>query len=91
MNNLPNMKIDSGTTRRIKAYEHKSKFVDDEQQVDNKNNVYLKDVSLLSKIKACPDLLNAIFKIIADYCKLYIMNPKIEYSSNFENTKKNCC
>ena len=40
-NTMPNIKIDSGVTRRFVGYTHKSKFTLNKNEVDEKNNVYL--------------------------------------------------
>jgi len=40
MNTIPNFIADSGVTRRLKAYEHKSHFSKDVEEDDYKNHVY---------------------------------------------------
>lgn len=67
-NDMPSIKIDTGTSRRIISYQHMSKFVDNEEDVDEDNHVYLKNKHLLNEIKLKHRLLNAIVDILADYC-----------------------
>lgn len=87
MNNMLNIKADSGTTRRMKGYEHKSKFVDKVEDVDEANHIYLKDESLLEKIKQNDKLLNAFFDILSEHCKNWLRGEKIQYSTSFIDTK----
>jgi hypothetical protein len=89
MNVMPNVKSDSGIARRLKGYEHKSKFVDDAKDVDESKHIYLKDKLLLTKYKAQPQILNAFFQILATHCKLWLDGESITYSKNFHDTKNN--
>jgi len=86
-NTMPNIKIDTGTTRRILSYTHKSKFVDELKEVDELNHVYLKDKDLKNKITEQPHLLNAWFDILALNCNKWLHGEKIKYNQNFEETK----
>lgn len=87
MNTFPSIKIDSGIARRLKGYEHKSKFVDDIKMVDEKNSIFLKDKLLLNKLSQNPNLLNAYFDILASYCHSWLKGEQIKYSKNFQDTK----
>jgi hypothetical protein len=86
-NELPNMQQDTGTKRRIIGYEHKSKFVDDSQAVNIKDNVFLKDKHMDEKI---PYYFNAIIDIYTKYCSNWL-NGKFTLdfskSKNFNDTK----
>jgi hypothetical protein len=88
-NTIPNIKIDTGTTRRILSYTHKSNFVDDVKDVDESQHKYLKDKELLNKLKEQPALLNAWFDILASYCNKWLNGEKMKYNQNFEETKAN--
>ena len=88
-NTMPNIKIDTGTTRRILSYTHKSNFVDDVKDVDESQHKYLKDKELLNKLKEQPALLNAWFDILASYCNKWLNGEKMKYNQNFEETKAN--
>ena len=48
---MPNIKIDTGVSRRILSYTHKSSFVDDPKDVDESHQIYLKDRLLVDKCK----------------------------------------
>lgn len=86
MNSLPNFIVDSGMTRRILTYTHLSKFTDKREELDENNNIYLKDKTISSNLTN--ELKNAIFNIICKYSKLYINNgEKINYTTNFLDTK----
>ena len=50
-NIFPNIKIDSGTQRRINSFEHKSKFVDNPKDVNESNGICLKDKLLLTNLE----------------------------------------
>jgi hypothetical protein len=85
-NSMPNIKIDTGVTRRLRGYTHKSNFVDDIKMVDEKNNVYLKDLKFLDNCIEM-NLLNAFFDIICKYSKKYLDGEKPIYTQNFIDTK----
>lgn len=76
MNSLPNIKIDTGTVRRVEAHNPRSEFIDDPKLVNEKKNIYLKDKNILSKITNSDEFLNAFFKIIAEYAHIYITDRK---------------
>lgn len=86
-NELPNMKQDTGSKRRILAYEHKSEFVDIKADVNEKENKFLKDKKLEETI---PKYYNAIIDIYSSYCSQWL-NGKFDLnydkSENFKETK----
>jgi hypothetical protein len=88
-NTMPNIKIDTGTTRRILSYTHQSNFVDLAKDVDEKNHIYLKDKDIISKIAEHECLLNAWFDMLATYCQKWLNGEKMKYNKNFEETKLN--
>jgi len=85
-NEMPNIKIDTGTSRRIIAYTHKSKFVDDVDDVDESKNIYLKNKNLLSEWKTS-GLLDTWIDILADKAHKYMNGMSLKYSKNFIDTK----
>ena len=87
MNTMPNFKPDSGMVRRIKGCTSRSKFTSDINQVDLKNNVYLLDKSLLSKITQ-QGLLDAWFDILCMRGNAWLNGETAKYSENFEETKQ---
>lgn len=86
-NNMPNIKMDSGIARRIKAYQHNSHFTDNIKDVDESKHIYLKNKQLLSSIKN-NKMFIAWFNILAEYAKKWLNGEKITYSKNFDNMKK---
>jgi hypothetical protein len=87
-NHMPAMVINSGVTRRIEAYTHKSEFLKYEERakVDHSKHKYLKDIELLTKLVE-GNLLNAWFDILADHCYASLKGEQIEYTDNFRETK----
>jgi hypothetical protein len=85
-NTMPNIKIDSGVSRRFKGYTHTSKFVSDSALVDEKNHVYLGNKYFIDDMEECK-LLDAWFDILAENCARWNKGEKINYSENFESTK----
>ncbi len=80
---MPNFKIDTGMIRRFKAYYHASLFTDNVAEVNESKHIYLKDKSLLTKIKD-RNLLNAWVDIIATYCKDIYNNKIIPQPASFK-------
>jgi len=87
-NTYPNFKIDSGTKRRTAPYTHTSKFVDNEDEVNEAENIYLKDEQLMKKIENNNDMKNAFFKILAEYAFKYHQGVKYKLPENFKDTKE---
>jgi phage/plasmid-associated DNA primase len=87
-NNFPNIKIDGGIKRRIKAYTFKSRFVsDDEKQlIDESKNIYKKDINLYDTIQNDDILKNAFFKYIKQYAVEFLQGKKYDDTENFKNT-----
>jgi hypothetical protein len=83
---MPNLKVDSGIIRRLNSYTHKSKFVDDADEVDESNHIYLKDSNLLQKLKD-QNLLDAWFDILAFKCHKWLRGEKLRFNENFNETK----
>ena len=40
---MPNINVDGGVTRKIRSYEHKSKLVENKDDVNEEENIYLFD------------------------------------------------
>lgn len=85
-NEFPNIQIDSGTKRRIRAYTHESEFVDDESRVDKSKHIYLKVKDLLSSLSE-GNLLDAWIDILVEKASKYINGEVLKYSENFTETK----
>ena len=85
-NTMPNIKIDTGVKRRFIGYTHLSKFVDNKKEVDEINNVYLKNKLFVEDIIRM-NLLNAFFDILCKYCKKWLEGSKPKYTINFKDTK----
>jgi hypothetical protein len=85
-NEMPNFRVDSGMTRRIKAYTHQSKFVKSKEEVNAAENIYLEDSNFLYKINN-DKMLNAWIDILATACKLYIAGKKNSIYKEFQRYK----
>lgn len=83
-NNMPKLEIDTGSTRRLKAYPHMSKFVDDPKQTDPRNHVYLKDRNLKIKFEK---LKCAISKMFFQYCNNWLVGKYDLYKMIKENKR----
>ncbi len=86
-NEMPNLQIDTGTESRILAYNHISKFVDSNDEVDVSKHYYKGDKKLIDKITKNAGYKNAIIDIILDYTTLYIKNNNIKLSQSFKDAK----
>ena len=51
MNEISSIKIDSGTSRRIIAYNPLSKFTDDNNEIDENKYILKKDDFIISKFE----------------------------------------
>lgn len=86
-NDLPAIKIDSGSKRRIRSYTHKSKFVDDPKAVDPSKHIYLKDKNLLERIRKDDELLNAVVDILVEHCSNWRDNKEPEEPESVKEAK----
>jgi len=85
-NTMPQIIIESGTTRRIVSYTHKSSFTEKKSEVDESKHIYLLDKDIINNIKE-KQLLDAWFDILVDYCHKWLNGSKPEYGANFLETK----
>jgi hypothetical protein len=85
-NTMPSIVSESGTTRRIDSYTHKSDFTDDENKVDESKHIYKLDKHIIERMVK-KNLLNAWFDILVDYCYKWLNGQKAIYSENFKETK----
>ena len=85
-NEMPNFRVDTGMTKRIKAYTHQSKFVKSANEVNESEHIYLEDSNFLFKMNN-ETMLNAWIDILAAACKLYIAGQKTVFTDNFKDTK----
>ena len=75
-NTMPNFKLDTGTGRRVDSYTHKSIFTKDTKLVNKEKHIYLNDPNLITNFENNEDMLNAFFKILADYTHGWITKTK---------------
>ena len=87
-NTMPKIKMDSGVKRRIEAYNHKSKFVEKDEEVDEENQIFKKDEKLLQIIEENDELLNAISYIIFSQAVKYNKGEIIKQTPAFEDFKE---
>ena len=87
-NEMPNIDVDDGVKRRIRGYEHLSKFTDDANAVDETKNVYLKDIDFIENIKNSDALKNAWVDILCLYGHKWFKGEKIPDPITFKNTTK---
>jgi hypothetical protein len=76
-NNMPNINVDGGVTRRIRSYEHQSKFVENKKEINEKENVYLSDKDFKNNFEKSIEMKLAFFDIIAGYAFELLKNKKI--------------
>ena len=87
-NTFPNIKIDTGTVRRVESYTHTSKFVDNMSDVDEKKHHYLKNLDLQKDAETDEKYLNAFFCILSSYGYDWFTKKKIyKETENFKSTK----
>jgi hypothetical protein len=88
-NTIPNIKIDTGTTRRMDSFTHHSEFTKDINKVDEKNNIYLANIDFLKQIETDNKYLNAFCNILFEY-GINWMNKKQIYkqTENFRASKE---
>jgi hypothetical protein len=87
-NRMLNIIIDTGTSRRIDAYTHTSKFTDNIDEVDVNKRIFLKDKFLIDNIAKNETQLNSFVDIIFKYANLYLTKEKIyTKTDNFRTTK----
>jgi hypothetical protein len=85
-NTMPHINVESGTTRRMISYTHKSDFTDDKTKVDESKHIYLLDKYIIKKMEETK-LLDTWFDILVDYCYNWLKGKKPEYGDNFKETK----
>ena len=90
-NTMPIFKNDTGMVRRIRAHTHRSLFVDDKSECNEKAHIYLKDKNLLENIKTNNSLKNAWFDILAESCSKWLGGEKNVFTENFMKTKADIC
>ena len=85
-NDFPNIQIDSGTRRRIRAYTHEAQFVDDVKLVDASKNIHLKDKDMIEDM-ITHQYLDAWIDILVEKASDYMNGKTLVYSDNFAETK----
>lgn len=85
-NNMPNIQVSEGVQRRIRAYEHTSKFVEDDELVDEELNIYLADTEFKINFQHSEDSKLALVDILVEYAKKWLENKKIVLPDEFKET-----
>jgi len=85
-NTMPNIKVDSGVSRRFVGYTHTSEFTHDKTKVNEENHIYEVNKNFVDDIIEM-NLLNAWFDILCKYCKKWLNGKKPKYTLNFQETK----
>jgi len=85
-NTMPQIIIDSGTSRRIKSYTHKFKFTYNKDEVNEELHVYAEDKDILDNTIKKQKLQLPWFHILAEYAKQWLKDKSIEYTDNFKET-----
>ncbi len=88
-NNMPNINVDGGVTRRIRSYEHQSKFIDNKKEVNEKENVFLSDKDFKTNFDNSIEMKLAFFDIIAEYAFEWLKTKKIHLPEEFTEAKSN--
>ena len=86
LNVFPNIGMDSGSMRRIKAYQHESFFTEKTEDVDEDKHIYLKDKSLLEKLST-DKYLNAWIDILVDNASEFLNGTPIVYTKHFDDAR----
>lgn len=87
-NTLPNIKIDSGSVRRVDAFNHTSKFTKEPKEVNESSHVYLANKDFLIQRENDIKYLNAFFCILAEFGFNWLTKTNIfKQTDNFRNTK----
>ena len=87
-NTFPNIKIDSGSVRRIDSFTHTSKFENNKNLVNESKHIYLANKHYLEQCSKDIKYLNAFFALLSDYGYKWISKTKIyKQTENFRNTK----
>ena len=85
-NTMPNIKVDTGVSRRFRGFTHQANFTDDEALIDNKNHIYKIDKSLLENLIKS-NLMDAWFDILAYTCNEWLKGKHIKFTKNFDETR----
>lgn len=87
--NMPNINVDGGVSRRIRSYEHQSKFIDNKKEVNEKENVFLSDKDFKTNFDNSIEMKLAFFDIIAEYAFEWLKTKKIHFPKEFTEAKAN--
>jgi len=86
-NAVPETKCDEGVLRRGRQLECNSQFVDDEDDVDEENHIYLKDPTLGEKFKLDERYKIALFLYFAEFAKQYYQKGVNEWKKQFDGMR----
>ena len=87
-NAVPRTKTDEGVLRRARQIEFNSKFVDEEDDVDEADHIYLKDANLADKFKYQIRWKIALFRYFAKYSKKFYDDGVNEWKKQFEDMRE---
>jgi hypothetical protein len=65
---MPNVKIDTGTSRRIRSLTHLATFTSNENEVDESKHIYLKDIHFMEQFED-EEMKLAWLQILADHAE----------------------
>jgi hypothetical protein len=88
-NNMPNIQVDGGVARRIKAYEHTSCFVENDKDTNHKENIFLANKDFKSDFEQSTASKLAFFDILAEFAHKWLENKKIDLPEEFTETTLN--
>lgn len=89
-NTMPRFKLDAGIRRRVKAYEHKSKFTVNKNEVNESENVYYADEDFKFNFDNNINMKLAFFDLIAEYAYDWLLkSKKINLPDEFTETTNN--
>lgn len=87
-NDFPNIKMDSGVSRRLRGLYHQSQFTYDKSEVNPKENIFFRDDKLLETFANDEDMKNALIYIMFCYAREIYDGVKYTPSQNMVETKE---
>jgi len=84
-NNMPNIQVNEGVQRRVRAYEHTSKFVDDIKSVDEAKHRYLVNKDFKTIFSESIEMKLAFFDILLEYASIWLKDKTIVLPDEFKS------
>ena len=89
-NTMPRFKLDGGVRRRVKAYEHKSRFTENKNEVNEAEHVYLADQDFKYDFDDNIEMKLAFFSLLAQHAHEWLVrSKKIDLPEEFTETINN--